>query len=1084
VDIAGATGSTYTLTQADVGKAITVVASYTDAQGPGKSVTSVATGLVAAAAVDTAGALTISGTAENGQTLTANLTDADGGVTGTTYQWKANGVNISGATSQTFALRETDVGKKITVQATYTDALGSGKSVTSAETSDANGKFRYVYVRKDTAAGALLTMAELEIYATVNGAVTNIARSVNNAAVVLTTSGGGNVGANGAEWPSNFIDGESNEWGWTNGNNGNAVSTTSHWALIDLGAAYAIESIKLFRSNDSGMQPRAEGTSVWMTNTAAITTATNTTLTSRTDVKQAIAQTTSGTTWTSNGITADFQWAKDDLGSIAAISGTAIQGQVLTAGAITDADGGVTGITYQWKADGTNISGATASTFTLRSTDFGKKITVQANYTDAHGSGKSVTSAETTDVTGVFRYVYVRKDSNMSMFTMAEIEVYATVNGVLTNVARSINNPAVVVTASGGAGFGTGAETLANFTDGERSEWGWTNGSQTTVTNSTWHWALVDLGAQYAIESVALYRSSDEVGQSRAAGTSVYLANLASVNELSNSQLTSRTDVKQVIAETTLATTWTNNGITGEFNALGTLNINGTAALGQTLTANLTDADGGVTGVTYQWMADGSNIVGATAATYALRESDVGKNITVTASYADAWGPGRMVTSTETPDVTGTFRYVYLRRDSASTGLFTVAEIEVYASVGGVVKNIAIAANNNAVVVTAQYPGFSGAELVSEINDGENNDWGHTSNTGAKSQWVLVDLGAAYAIESVSLYRAGSDSTYLEKDRIIGTSVWLANSSNVTSLSNTVLSSTATVKQAIAQITAGTTWTDGRYVSRNFTTNPPVVLDLNGDGQIEYTQQLVDDTGNGDFLLTSWVKSSDGILFADKNSDGRVSGSQEFVFADAANGLTDMQGLARDHDSNGDGVLDASDADFSLFKVWQDLNSDGMSQSNEVRTLTEAGIQSLELTSDGQVKTPAAGVTEHGQSTATLADGSSMVTADVAFAFKTAKQISGQSGVDEIFVLSSSDTFVKVNGFDVGEGQDQGDQIDLSALLASLGATQDDLSWVTSGQHLVLQVKQSDSVSAAVVFADMASQNLDTHAFMQQHVVL
>ena len=33
VDIAGATGDTYTLTQADVGAAITVVASYTDGQG-------------------------------------------------------------------------------------------------------------------------------------------------------------------------------------------------------------------------------------------------------------------------------------------------------------------------------------------------------------------------------------------------------------------------------------------------------------------------------------------------------------------------------------------------------------------------------------------------------------------------------------------------------------------------------------------------------------------------------------------------------------------------------------------------------------------------------------------------------------------------------------------------------------------------------------------------------------------------------------------------------------------------------------------------------------------------------------------
>ena len=38
-DIAGAAGATYTLTQADVGEAITVVACYTDGEGTPESVT-------------------------------------------------------------------------------------------------------------------------------------------------------------------------------------------------------------------------------------------------------------------------------------------------------------------------------------------------------------------------------------------------------------------------------------------------------------------------------------------------------------------------------------------------------------------------------------------------------------------------------------------------------------------------------------------------------------------------------------------------------------------------------------------------------------------------------------------------------------------------------------------------------------------------------------------------------------------------------------------------------------------------------------------------------------------------------------
>ena len=46
VDIAGATGATYTTTQADVGSAIGVVASYTDGQGTAESVSSAATAIV------------------------------------------------------------------------------------------------------------------------------------------------------------------------------------------------------------------------------------------------------------------------------------------------------------------------------------------------------------------------------------------------------------------------------------------------------------------------------------------------------------------------------------------------------------------------------------------------------------------------------------------------------------------------------------------------------------------------------------------------------------------------------------------------------------------------------------------------------------------------------------------------------------------------------------------------------------------------------------------------------------------------------------------------------------------------------
>ena len=81
------------------------------------------------------------------------------------------------------------------------------------------------------------------------------------------------------------------------------------------------------------------------------------------------------------------------------LEGTARQGEVLTASnSLADLDGLGT-ISYQWQADGSDISGATDSTYTLTQADVGKSITVQASYTDGYGNLESVLS-ESTDPVG------------------------------------------------------------------------------------------------------------------------------------------------------------------------------------------------------------------------------------------------------------------------------------------------------------------------------------------------------------------------------------------------------------------------------------------------------------------------------------------------------------------------------------------------------------------------------------------------------------------------------------------------------------------------------------------------------------
>ena len=81
-----------------------------------------------------AGLPTITGTATEDQTLTADtsgISDVDG-LGAFSYQWKRDGVDISGATAGTYTLGDADVDATITVEASYTDGQGTSESVTSA----------------------------------------------------------------------------------------------------------------------------------------------------------------------------------------------------------------------------------------------------------------------------------------------------------------------------------------------------------------------------------------------------------------------------------------------------------------------------------------------------------------------------------------------------------------------------------------------------------------------------------------------------------------------------------------------------------------------------------------------------------------------------------------------------------------------------------------------------------------------------------------------------------------------------------------------------------------------------------------
>jgi len=135
--LAGETGSTYTLTQADVGSVFSASVSYVDGLGVTETLSAEATAAVANVNDDPTGSLVISGAAEKGSTLTldsSGIADEDG-LGAFSITWLSDDATIAGATAATYILSADEVGKTISAAVEYTDGQGTVETVTSSETS-------------------------------------------------------------------------------------------------------------------------------------------------------------------------------------------------------------------------------------------------------------------------------------------------------------------------------------------------------------------------------------------------------------------------------------------------------------------------------------------------------------------------------------------------------------------------------------------------------------------------------------------------------------------------------------------------------------------------------------------------------------------------------------------------------------------------------------------------------------------------------------------------------------------------------------------------------------------------------------
>jgi len=271
------------------------------------------------------------------------------------------------------------------------------------------------------------------------------------------------------------------------------------------------------------------------------------------------------------------------------IVGELLQGQTLTADSSTLADAdGLGALSYQWQADGVDISGATEGSYTLTQDEVGRSITVTVTYTDGFGTLESLPSSPSTAV--------------------ANVDDVAT--GILAVAGIAEEGGALVASLTDVADLDGSTTTSFRWEEYAAGKW-------ITLSSQNGATLAIPSDQSYVGKIVRVVASTtDALG-----GVTEFIGN------------------GQTIANVNDAPT-------------GTVSIAGTAQQGQTLTVtnSLADADGlGI--ISYQWQSGGIDISGAVGNSFTLSLAQVGKTVTVKATYTDGEGTKESVISSATAQV-------------------------------------------------------------------------------------------------------------------------------------------------------------------------------------------------------------------------------------------------------------------------------------------------------------------------------------------------------------------------------------------------------------------------------------------------
>jgi hypothetical protein len=412
--VSGASGTTFRLSAAHLGKAISVAVTGSAPGYTSVTSTSVDTPAVAAASFTSTPTPTISGTLRVGRVLTAQA-GIWTPIATLTYQWQADGVAISGATSSTYTLQASERAKRITVTVTGGRAGYTTVSRTSAATAAVDyGLFSMTPT--PTISGTVQVGRVLTANTGTWSPTASFSYQWKANGVAITGATARTYTLKAADRTKKLtVTVTARRSGYTTVTKNSAATGAADYGRFSTTAAPAISGTlrvgRVLTANPGTWSPAASFSYQWKANGVAITGATartytlkaadrtkklTVTVTGRRSGFITVSRTSAATTAVGYGLFSSAPTPK--------ISGTPQVGSTLKAAPGTWSPSAT--LSYRWKANGVSISGATGTSYVVKSTDHGKTITLTVTARRSGYTTTTRTSAATAKVTKPFAATY------------------------------------------------------------------------------------------------------------------------------------------------------------------------------------------------------------------------------------------------------------------------------------------------------------------------------------------------------------------------------------------------------------------------------------------------------------------------------------------------------------------------------------------------------------------------------------------------------------------------------------------------------------------------------------------------------